>query len=68
MPGGQSTRAGPYPGPQPFLEGDQEVFFGRTREAYEVFDLVRAYPVVLLYAQSGAGKTSLVNAGTELVL
>jgi hypothetical protein len=68
MTAGQSARAGPYPGPQPYLESDREVFCGRTRESYEVFDLVRTYPVVLLYAQSGAGKTSLVNAGIRPLL
>lgn len=55
----------PYPGPRPFVKDEKDIFFGRTRELYDLFDLVLTYPVVLLYAQSGAGKTSLVNAGVR---
>ncbi len=52
----------PYVGPRPFDRSDEPVFFGRDREAKELLSLVIAHPVVLLYAQSGAGKTSLLNA------
>jgi WD40 repeat protein len=38
------------------------LFFGRDREANNLLSLIIAHPVVLLYAQSGAGKTSLLNA------
>src|SRR6266550_4860201 len=56
---------GPYVGPRPFGWGDKEDadrFFGRDREASELRFRVHANPVLLLYAQSGAGKTSLLNA------
>ncbi len=53
----------PYVGPRPFGERDRERFFGRDWETNELVSLVVAHPVVLLYAQSGAGKTSLINAG-----
>jgi Novel STAND NTPase 1 len=53
----------PYPGPQPFERTDRTLFFGRDREKRELVSLVLAHPVVLLYARSGAGKTSLLNAG-----
>ncbi len=52
----------PYVGPRPFEEREQRRFFGRDWEADELVSLVVAHPAVLLYAQSGAGKTSLINA------
>jgi len=52
----------PYVGPRPFEERHQRRFFGRDWEADELVSLVIAHPAVLLYAQSGAGKTSLTNA------
>lgn len=52
----------PYVGPRPFEENDRDVFFGRDQEANELVSLITAHPIVLLYAQSGAGKTSLVKA------
>jgi tetratricopeptide (TPR) repeat protein len=55
--------AGPYPGPRPFAQTERALFFGREREAADLYNLVLAYRSVLFYAQSGAGKTSLVNAG-----
>jgi hypothetical protein len=57
------THNEPYVGPRPFEENDRAVFFGRGHEANELVSLITAHPVVLLYAQSGAGKTSLVKAG-----
>ena len=51
-----------YVGPQPFEEKDEYIFFGREREAQDLLSLVIAHNLVLLYAQSGAGKTSLINA------
>lgn len=54
----------PYVGPRPFEDEDldRERFFGRDFEASELLSLVTAHAVVLLYAQSGAGKTSMINA------
>ena len=53
----------PYPGPRPFEREEQNLFFGRDREVSELLSLIIAHRVVLLYAQSGAGKTSLLHAG-----
>lgn len=53
----------PYVGPSPFTEKDKEIFFGRERETNDILSFVVAHQAVLLYAQSGAGKTSLINAG-----
>ena len=52
-----------YVGPQPFEQKDRDIFFGRDREARDLLSLVIAHNLVLVYAQSGAGKTSLINAG-----
>ena len=54
--------ASPYVGPRPFERKHAELFFGRDREANELLSLIIAHTEVLLYAQSGAGKSSLVNA------
>ena len=53
----------PYPGPRPFERGEHNLFFGRDREVADLLSLMIAHREVLLYAQSGAGKTSLLNAG-----
>jgi len=53
----------PFVGPRPFEQADRDFFFGRSQETDELVSLITAHPVVLLYAQSGAGKTSLVQAG-----
>lgn len=51
----------PYVGPRPLEAGD--LFYGRLVETYELFDLLVAERIVLLYSPSGAGKTSLLQAG-----
>lgn len=53
----------PYVGPRPFTRSEQNIFFGREQEVRRLSALVGAYATVLLYAQSGAGKSSLINAG-----
>jgi WD40 repeat protein len=52
----------PYVGPRPFERDEGEFFFGRRLEVNDLIALVTTYQVVLLYAQSGAGKTSLLQA------
>jgi tetratricopeptide (TPR) repeat protein len=59
----ESQERNPYVGPRPFEQEDRDLFFGRDREVSEVLSLIIAHRVLLLYAQSGAGKTSLINAG-----
>jgi WD40 repeat protein len=56
-----STRENPYVGPRPFHYG--ETIFGRDREVRDLFDQLIADQIVLLHSPSGAGKTSLVQAG-----
>ena len=52
----------PFVGPRPYERGDRRNFFGRARDARDLIALIQAERVVLFYAQSGAGKTSLLNA------
>ena len=55
----------PYVGPRTFTRAEAGRFFGREREASELLSLVISQRLVLFYAQSGAGKSSLIN--TRLV-
>jgi len=54
----------PYVGPRPFRRDldDQNRFFGRDEETEQILSLIYGHQLVLIYAQSGAGKTSLFNA------
>jgi predicted acylesterase/phospholipase RssA len=58
----------PYVGPRPFTRSERDRFFGRGAETQELLSLVIANPVVLLYAPSGAGKSSLLEAGVRPLL
>lgn len=58
----QTKQPEPYVGPRPFKREEGEFFFGRRIEVNDLASLITAYQVVLLYAQSGAGKTSLLHA------
>lgn len=51
----------PYVGPRSFLEDDHDRFFGRDHEALDLLSTVIAERVVVFYAETGAGKTSLIN-------
>jgi hypothetical protein len=51
----------PYVGPRTFQEEEADRFFGREREARELVALVVSERLTLFYAQSGAGKSSLIN-------
>ena len=54
----------PFVGPEPFRREDEWRFFGRAEAVDEVFSLIQASRTLVLYAQSGTGKTSLLlNAG-----
>ena len=53
---------GPYVGPRPFEKDEERLFFGRDREARDLISLIIANRVFILYSQSGAGKSSLLNA------
>ncbi len=63
-----STPAYRYPGTHSFTTAEQLQFFGREREAKELFRLVALNPVVVLFGKSGTGKTSLLQAGLSPLL
>ena len=51
----------PYIGPRAFQTGEK--LYGRERELRELLNFLLSQRIVLLYSPSGAGKTSLVQAG-----
>jgi hypothetical protein len=52
----------PFVGPRTFTQQESNRFFGREHEAQELLSLVISERLTLFYAQSGAGKSSLINA------
>lgn len=50
-------------GLQPYTEEDAYRFKGRTEESQELFRLIVRNDFTVCYAESGEGKTSLLNAG-----
>ena len=53
----------PYPGIEAFNYADHAVFFAREEESDKLLRSVTVYRGVLVYGASGAGKSSLINAG-----
>ncbi len=56
-----STQKNPYIGPRTYQRNEGHLFFGREREARDLIALVASERLVVFYAQSGAGKSSIVN-------
>jgi hypothetical protein len=61
MTGGRTR----YPGAQPFSDEaiSRAVFFGRAKESAALADQILANRLLVVYAKSGLGKTSLLQAG-----
>jgi hypothetical protein len=59
----QPVDPNPFVGPRPFERQHAGKFYGREREIGDLVSLVTANRFVVLHAASGAGKTSLLNAG-----
>jgi hypothetical protein len=57
----QTPQVNPYVGPRSFKAGD--TLYGRDRELSQLASLLIAERIVLLHSPSGAGKTSLIQAG-----
>jgi WD40 repeat protein len=53
----------PYRGIEPFRLVDRAIFFARAEDARQLLRYVTIYRGVLFYGDSGAGKSSLINAG-----
>src|SRR6476646_5797076 len=62
-----STR---YPGAQSFPDEElwRRLFFGRESESTALLNKILAHRLVVLFARSGLGKTSLINAGISEAL
>jgi tetratricopeptide (TPR) repeat protein len=59
----QEAPARPFPGIESFGYRDQSIFFGREGDSRRLIQLVVVYRGVLLFGESGSGKSSLINAG-----
>ena len=59
--GTERGQSNPYAGPRALQQG--EPIHGREREINELRGLILSERIVLLYSRSGAGKTSLIEAG-----
>ena len=52
----------PYPGLRPYREDEQDKFFGRDADKYVLVDKILNNRLTLLFAASGVGKSSLLQA------
>lgn len=52
-----------YPGIRAFEIEEKKLFFGRKNELRKLFSLVKSKSLVVIFAKSGIGKSSLINAG-----
>ena len=59
-----------YPGTRPFRDDkfDRMLFKGRSKEIQQLLHLILAENLVVLFAKSGVGKSSLLNAGVFQLL
>jgi hypothetical protein len=53
----------PFVGLRPFGSDETDIFFGRSDDIAILKNLVTSQPVVIVYATSGTGKSSLLTAG-----
>lgn len=62
MPDTLNTR---YPGARPFKDNplERKLFFGRSEEQKQLLHLILSNNIVVLFAKSGVGKSSLLKAG-----
>jgi hypothetical protein len=52
-----------YPGTKFFEPDQKDIFFGRKQETSDLIHSIKAHDVFVIFADSGIGKTSLLNAG-----
>lgn len=53
----------PYKFLNAYQAEDASIFFGRDQEQIQILSKIVSYRLVLLYGKSGAGKTSIIQAG-----
>ncbi len=56
-------KGGPYKGLLEYRLSDAQIFFGRSKAIASVLGNLQRGPLTVLHAESGAGKTSLLQAG-----
>ena len=61
--GARKSGGAPYPGTRPFLQADQDRFFGRGTDSKALLELWQDNRLTLLVGPVASGKTSLLNAG-----
>ncbi|MFC1850303.1 hypothetical protein ACFL27_08945 [candidate division CSSED10-310 bacterium] len=59
----KTTQKTPYKFLDPYEKEDSDIFFGREDENRELFQKFYTYPYLLVYGESGTGKTSLLRCG-----
>ncbi len=52
-----------YPGARSFTTDQAHLFMGREADIAKLYNLIQARQIVVVYAKSGMGKSSLINAG-----
>ena len=52
-----------YPGMRAFERNETQLFYGREQECFELYNQVKVQQLTVLFAKSGIGKSSLINAG-----
>lgn len=52
----------PYKGLFPYTPQDERFFFGREKESVDLIEMIKKNKLVVLFGESGTGKTSLINA------
>lgn len=64
----ENVMKNPYVGPRTFTEAERDRFFGRQKEARDLQALILTERLTIFYAQSGAGKSSLLNTTVKPAL
>ncbi len=52
-----------YPGLRSFQAHERDLFFGRNEEIRDLYQLIKVSRLSVLFAKSGIGKSSILNAG-----
>jgi YVTN family beta-propeller protein len=61
----EAGKGGPYKGLLEYRLSDAEIFYGRSKAIASVLGNLQRGPLTVLHAESGAGKTSLLQAGVS---
>ncbi|PZN82422.1 MAG: hypothetical protein DM484_06390 [Candidatus Methylumidiphilus alinenensis] len=59
----ETPKSSPFKFLDPYGPDDIEMFFGRDEDVAKLYTKLYASPITVLYGESGAGKTSLIQCG-----